>query len=129
MAQLVEYDLAKVGVAGSNPVCRSKEAPDISAEMQVLFRSAPGGVRFLRMKVPNLSGAENGWLWAVIFGNNDHLQGFLVKAFYAILRTDQKSICGLRPAEGPELMEQGKIQGDKDGAARQANGLSDQADQ
>ncbi len=27
MAQLVEYDLAKVGVAGSNPVCRSvKEA-------------------------------------------------------------------------------------------------------
>ncbi len=24
MAQLVEYDLAKVGVAGSNPVCRFK---------------------------------------------------------------------------------------------------------
>ena len=23
VAQLVEYDLAKVGVAGSNPVCRS----------------------------------------------------------------------------------------------------------
>ena len=25
MAQLVEYDLAKVGVAGSSPVCRSKK--------------------------------------------------------------------------------------------------------
>ena len=25
VAQLVEYDLAKVGVAGSNPVCRSKK--------------------------------------------------------------------------------------------------------
>ena len=29
MAQLVEYDLAKVGVAGSNPVCRSKKLPVI----------------------------------------------------------------------------------------------------
>ncbi len=28
MAQLVEYDLAKVGVAGSNPVCRSEKAND-----------------------------------------------------------------------------------------------------
>ena len=27
VAQLVEYDLAKVGVAGSNPVCRSKKLP------------------------------------------------------------------------------------------------------
>ena len=25
VAQLVEYDLAKVGVAGSNPVCRFRE--------------------------------------------------------------------------------------------------------
>ena len=26
VAQLVEYDLAKVGVAGSNPVCRSERS-------------------------------------------------------------------------------------------------------
>ena len=31
MAQLVEYDLAKVGVAGSSPVCRSGEALEISS--------------------------------------------------------------------------------------------------
>ena len=37
MAQLVEYDLATVGVAGSNPVSRSSKALDISDEMRVLF--------------------------------------------------------------------------------------------
>ena len=29
VAQLVEYDLAKVGVAGSSPVCRSLKEQDI----------------------------------------------------------------------------------------------------
>ena len=28
VAQLVEHNLAKVGVAGSNPVSRSKQAPE-----------------------------------------------------------------------------------------------------
>ena len=43
VAQLVEHDLAKVGVAGSNPVSRSKNKPGVSAPLndQVLFfRSA-----------------------------------------------------------------------------------------
>ena len=36
MAQLVEHDLAKVGVAGSNPVCRLK-APEINVSGVLLF--------------------------------------------------------------------------------------------
>ena len=37
MAQLVEYDLAKVGVAGSSPVSRSQEYKKGVSEMDTLF--------------------------------------------------------------------------------------------
>ena len=33
VAQLVEYDLAKVGVAGSNPVCRSYKNLNLRIEI------------------------------------------------------------------------------------------------
>ena len=37
VAQLVEYDLAKVGVAGSSPVSRSQEYKKGVSEMDTLF--------------------------------------------------------------------------------------------
>ena len=44
VAQLVEYDLAKVGVAGSNPVCRSYKNLNLRIEiflyMVTLFESS-----------------------------------------------------------------------------------------
>ena len=42
VAQLVEHNLAKVGVAGSNPVVRSEKAPSGVALVPVT-RSRPGG--------------------------------------------------------------------------------------
>ena len=38
VAQLVEYDLAKVGVAGSNPVCRSYRDLNLRIEIFSLYR-------------------------------------------------------------------------------------------
>ena len=38
VAQLVEYDLAKVGVAGSNPVCRSYKNLNLRIEIFSLYR-------------------------------------------------------------------------------------------
>ena len=37
VAQLVEYDLAKVGVAGSNPVCRSYKNLDFRIEIFCIY--------------------------------------------------------------------------------------------
>ncbi len=42
MAQLVEYDLAKVGVAGSSPVCRSEEALEVSSAFFVSRAGSKG---------------------------------------------------------------------------------------
>ena len=39
VAQLVEYDLAKVGVAGSNPVCRSCENLNLRIEIFLCIKN------------------------------------------------------------------------------------------
>ena len=39
VAQLVEYDLAKVGVAGSNPVCRSYKNLNLRIEIFFVYEN------------------------------------------------------------------------------------------
>ena len=41
VAQLVEHDLAKVGVAGSNPVVRSMKCRNLQKSCRLLSFSAP----------------------------------------------------------------------------------------
>ena len=41
VAQLVEHDLAKVGVAGSNPVVRSTNSRNLQKSCRLLSSSAP----------------------------------------------------------------------------------------